>query len=92
MNLREFRVMIGANPTEAPECRQITYSISLTEIDGVLIQKERDDLVFDGLLGDPDQLPWLIAHALRSLMAEGEEHTLKPRPGPILIRRRGLEA
>jgi hypothetical protein len=38
----------------------------------VLIQKERNDLVFDGHLGDPDQLPWLIAHALRSLMAEGD--------------------
>lgn len=68
--LREFHVIVGPRSHDLPACREVTYSLSLVEEEGNVIEREHSALVYEGLLGDSDQVPWLVAHALRTLFQE----------------------
>ena len=70
--LHKFTVMIGPCSHGLPVCREVTYSLSLNNAEGEVVEREHSALVYDGLLGDSDQVPWLVAHALRTLLREGE--------------------
>ena len=68
--LYEFHVMVGPPSHDLPACRDVTYSLSLVGEQGNVIEREHSALVYEGLLGDSDQVPWLVAHALRTLFQE----------------------
>lgn len=68
MKLREFHVAIGAFSQDDPGCREISYSAAFEDRAGEVVHHHVDSLVFDGMLDDPDQIPWLIASTLRSLL------------------------
>ncbi len=36
------------------------------------MRRDSESLVFEGVLSDPDQVPWLIASALRDLLRESD--------------------
>ena len=72
--LRRFRVAVGGLSPEAQHCREIEYHLSLTDETGAVVEREEKCLVFDGMLGDPDQLPWLIAYTLRQLLKDESTH------------------
>lgn len=66
--LREFRVIVGPPSHDLPACREVTYSLSLVAEQGKSMERKHSALVYEGLLGDSDQVPWLVAHALRTLL------------------------
>lgn len=68
--LHEFRVTVGPQSHDLPLCREVTYSLSLTGEQGEVVQREDSGLVYEGLLGDSDQVPSLVAHALRTLLRD----------------------
>lgn len=68
--LHEFRVTVGHQSHDLPACREVTYRLSLTDSEGREVQREHCALVYEGLLGDSDQVPWLVAYALRNLILE----------------------
>ena len=70
--LHEFRVTVGAPPHDLPFCRQVTYSLSIHDEHGGLVQRSNSTPEYGALLADPEQMPWLIARALQSLFREVE--------------------
>ncbi len=68
--LNEFHIRIGPASHDLPACREVTYSLSLIGEQGEIIQREHATLVYEGLLGESDQVPWLVAHVLRTLFRE----------------------
>ena len=70
--LHEFRVTVGATPHDMPFCCQVTYSLSLHDEHGSLVQRENTTLEYGGLFADQEQVPWLIARALQTLFREVE--------------------
>ena len=66
--LHEFRVRVGSPSHDLPVCREVTYSLTVIGNDGAIIEREHSAIEYGDLLSDPDQVPWLIAHALRSLL------------------------
>jgi hypothetical protein len=75
MRLQEFRVRTGASSKDDPSCRDIFYSASFVDEGGNVTHWDQGSLVLDALLNDPNQIPWLIAHALQALMVEADETT-----------------
>lgn len=65
---RDFRVTVGDLSPDSENCREIAYRLLMTDETGATIEREERGSVFEGMLGDPDQLPWLIAHTLRRLL------------------------
>jgi len=70
MKLREFTVTTGQLSADAEHCREIRFSLAFEQADGSLLRRNQETLIFEGILGDPDQIPWLIASTLRELMAK----------------------
>jgi hypothetical protein len=70
LKLHEFRVTVGAPSHNLPACREVTYSLVLADEQRKVVW-EHAALVYEGLLADSDQVPWLVAHALRTLFREG---------------------
>jgi len=68
--LHEFRVTVGSQSHDLPVCREVTYSLTLMVEEGEIIDRKHSAFVYEGLLGDSDQMPWLVAHALRTLFRE----------------------
>ena len=68
--IRDLWVTVGDLSKDAPGCREIAYHFFLTDEQGEVIKRRESGLVYDGILGDPDQLPWLIAHSLRRFFTE----------------------
>ena len=81
--LHDFHVTVGPASHDLPACREVTYSLALTDENGDVIRREHSTLVYEGLLGDSDQVPWLVAHALRTLFRESE---LESPTGPANVR------
>ena len=71
--LHEFHVTVGPPSHDLPTCREVTYSLSVTDNAGDVVRREHATLVYEGLLGVSDQVPWLVAHALRTLFRGGEQ-------------------
>jgi|GEM_PF-4648392 hypothetical protein len=68
MHLREFRVLIGALSENDPGCREISFDAIFEDHAGGTTSRNINSLVYDGMLSDSDQIPWLIASTLRTLM------------------------
>ena len=66
--LCEFYAVVGPQSHDPPACREVTYSLALKDEYGHEVRREHSALVYEGLLADSDQVPWLIAHALRALL------------------------
>ena len=61
---------VGPQSHDLPVCREVTYSLTLMAEEGETIERKHSAFVYEGLLGDSDQTPWLVAHALRALFRE----------------------
>ena len=67
MKLSEFHVQFGGQSPEEPSCCEVSYSATFLDAQGQTRTCESKALVYDGLLDDPQQLPWVIAHQLQAL-------------------------
>lgn len=65
--LLRFAVSVGDACEETPNCRKLLYSASFLDEFQNVIEQSECSTVFDGVLDDPEQIPWVIAHALRDL-------------------------
>jgi hypothetical protein len=72
LRLQEFNVTVGPTSRDLPVCHEVMYTATLMSEHGEIVERKHLALVYEGLLGDADQVPWLIAHALRSLLRDGE--------------------
>ena len=81
--LHEFQATVGPPSHDLPACREVIYSLSLTDEHGDVVRRDHTALLYEGLLGDSDQVPWLVAHALRTLFRESE---LESPTGPANVR------
>jgi hypothetical protein len=71
-NINDFHVSVGPHSHDLPVCREVTYTLSLINEQNEAVTREHTAVVYEGLLADRDQVPWLIAHALRELWNESE--------------------
>jgi hypothetical protein len=72
VRLHEFHVTVGPTSHDLPVCHEVVYAATLIGEHGETVERKHLALVYEGLLGDPDQVPWLVAHALRTLLQGGE--------------------
>lgn len=79
MKLIDFSVATGPTSEEAEHCRKMSFSVALEDTKGRVVRRDSESLVFEGVLSDPDQVPWLIASCLRDLLCESDIVTLNPR-------------
>ena len=70
MRLQQFQVVIGDISAEALGCRAIRYKVSLVDDRGAKLHSEQESLVNEGILDDPEQIPWLIAHTLHAQLQD----------------------
>lgn len=66
--LREISIQVGAS--EIPDCKELSVAATLQTADGQTVNRTRTEVVYGSLLNEKDQLPWLIAHVIRSMMTE----------------------
>jgi hypothetical protein len=71
--LHEFHVLVGSPSHDLPACREVSYSLSLIGEQEEVIERRHSALVYAGLLGDSDQVPWLIAHILRTMLKQKDD-------------------
>lgn len=77
MKLHDFQFRVGPRSTDAPECRLFTCYAILRDDEGRDFRRVRSSLVLETMLEDPEQIPWLIAHTLHSILLN------TPDSGPI---------
>lgn len=69
MKLSEFRVTFRPNGSD-PDCSDAVFFASFVDDRGHLFGFEEVSEIYEGILDDPEQIPWLIAHRLRELVVK----------------------
>jgi hypothetical protein len=72
LKLQEFHVTVGPTSQDLPVCHEVMYTVALADEHGRTVERKHLAFVYEGLLSDSDQVPWLVAHALRTLLRGGE--------------------
>lgn len=63
-------ISIHVGTSDIPDCKELGIAATLQSADGQTMHRTRTETVYGSLLNDKDQLPWLIAHVIRSMMTE----------------------
>jgi hypothetical protein len=73
MKMRELHLSVGEECLDPPGCRAVHYALTITDERGTTSQIDHESVVFDDLLGDSEQIPWVIAHTIRGLLLGADQ-------------------
>jgi hypothetical protein len=72
LRLREFHVHSKGTSQEVPTCEDVRVSAVLESADGAVVTRDEAVLVYHAIMRDAEELPLLIAQALRTLMSRSD--------------------